>query len=61
MVQGDLEDDELDCHHEEGLDQQGNVESCAGVVEYPGNEESGRVYKSETSGRRLTLASTPQA
>lgn len=34
MVQSNLKDDQLDCYHEERLYQQGDIEVCAGVVEY---------------------------
>lgn len=36
VLERDLEQDDLDGHHDEGLHEQRRVEPCSGVVEYPG-------------------------
>jgi len=35
VVEGNFQQDNLDDDHDERLNEQGDVESCAGVVEYP--------------------------
>ena len=65
VVEGDFQHNQLYHNHEEGLDQQGNVESCARVVEYPAR----KAYVSDESKKRdclrglavLTLAWMPSA
>lgn len=42
VVEGNLQEDDLDHHHDQGLDEQRDVEAGAGVVEYPGSGRGGQ-------------------